>query len=196
MTYVIATNNEGKLNEMRVILSKLGIEAVSLADVELDINVDETGVTFKENALLKAKAVCDATGMPAIADDSGLEIDALDGQPCVFTSSFGGDGLDERGRCKYLLQKMANVEQRCAKFVSTIACVFPDGKTIIAEGECRGEIAASPRGAGGFGYDPVFIAEGANRTMAELSDQEKNAVSHRGAALRNFYQILRESGSN
>ena len=194
--FVIATNNAGKLREMRDILSKLGIDAMSLAEAGVSIEVEETGVTFKENAFLKAQAVCEATGRPSIADDSGLVADALGGEPGVYSSSFGGDGLSDKERCAYLLQKMENTEQRSAKFVCNIVCVYPDGKTLFAEGKCHGEISAVQRGADGFGYDPVFLVNGTGKTMAELTSEEKNNVSHRALALKELSRIILESDSH
>jgi len=121
-----------------------------------------------------------------------LIVEALHGAPGVYTSSFGGEGLSNSERCEYLLKKLENVEHRRAKFVCTIICVFPAGEMIMAQGECRGRIAHAPAGSNGFGYDPVFIADGYDRTMAELSSDEKNALSHRGAALKSFSILLRE----
>ena len=184
MRFVIATNNPGKLKEMREILSTLHIDAISLAEAGVFADVEETGSTFMENALLKAKAACKATGLPAIADDSGLSVAALDGAPGVYSKRYGGGGLDSSGLCAYLLKNMEGMEQRSAKFVSSVVCAFPDGKVITAEGECRGDITYAPRGLRGFGYDPVFLVEGLGRTMAELSPDEKNALSHRNAAIR------------
>ena len=132
--------------------------------------------------------------MPAIADDSGLVVDALDGEPGLFSSSYGGLELDSKERNNFLLEMMKNKEHRSAKFVCTIVCYFPGGSYLTAEGQCPGSIAFSPRGSGGFGYDPVFLAGETGRTMAELSREEKNEVSHRGAALRIFAQRLRERG--
>jgi len=192
MKFVLATANPGKINEMREILSELGFDIATRRELGLDIDVAETGTTFLENAMLKAKAICAAAGMPAIADDSGLSIDALGGAPGLDSSSFGGEGLDDEGRCKYLLDLMKDMEQRSAKFVSTIVCLFPDGRLLTAAGECRGEIAAAPSGSGGFGYDSVFIAEGTSMTMAELPPEEKNKRSHRGKALRKFALLLSE----
>jgi len=192
MKFVLATANPGKINEMREILSQLGFDIVTRRELGIDIDVAETGATFLENATLKARAICSVAGMPAIADDSGLCIDALGGAPGLDSSSFGGDSLDDEGRCEYLLDLMRDMEQRSAKFVSTIVCVFPDGRLLTAAGECRGEIAAVPGGSGGFGYDPVFIAEGTGKTMAELPPEEKNERSHRGKALRNFALLLSE----
>ena len=193
MKFVLATANPGKIQEMREILSELGIEFVTREDLGIEIEVDETGSTFRENALIKAKAICKVSGLPAIADDSGLMVDALGGEPGVYSSSFGGMELDCNGRCEYLLDKLRGVEQRGAKFVSTIVCAFPDGRVLTAEGECSGTIVTSPRGSNGFGYDPVFIADGKNQTMAELSREEKNEASHRGKSLREFAKAVSES---
>ena len=184
--FVLATANPGKIREMRGILYGLGIEVLSRADAGISFDIEETGSTFMENALLKAEAVCKASGMPAIADDSGLMVEALGGAPGVYSSTYGGERFDDAERYAYLLEKMESTEQRGAKFVCTIVCVFPDGSNITAQGECCGEIALSPRGANGFGYDPVFLVEGTGMTMAELPPDEKNALSHRGKALREF----------
>ena len=194
--FVLATANPGKLQEMREILSGLGLEVVSRDDVGIDFEVEETGANFMENALIKAQAICKASGLPAIADDSGLVIDALGGEPGVNTSSFGGEHLTARERNEFLLKIMENMEQRSASFVCTIVCVFPDGGTISAQGDCRGEILRAPRGSGGFGYDPVFIADGMDKSMAELPAEEKNALSHRGKALRKMADLLQSKIMN
>jgi len=192
MKFVLATGNAGKIREMREILQKLGIEAVSQQELGLALDVEETGSTFLENATLKAEAVCKAANLPAIADDSGLVVEALGGDPGVYSSSYGGDGLDDADRYRYLLKNMENMEQRAAKFVSIIVCVFPDGQVVSAKGECHGEIAFEPRGEGGFGYDPVFLVNDTGKSMAELTPEEKNAVSHRGIALREFAEKLKQ----
>ena len=192
MKFVLATANKGKIREMREILQNLGIEVVSQSELGLNLSVEETGATFMENALLKAEAVCKASGLPAIADDSGLVVDALGGEPGVYSSSYGGEELNDSERCEHLLNNMKKMEHRGAKFVCTILCVFPDGEVVSAQGECRGEILQSARGGGGFGYDPVFLVEGTHKTMAELSSEEKNAVSHRGAALREFAKRIKD----
>jgi len=192
MRFVLATNNPGKIQEMREILPNLGIEFLTRNDIGIDIEIEETGTTFMDNALIKAKTICSLSGLPAIADDSGLIVDALDGAPGVYTSSFGGNGLSSGERCGYLLKKLKNVRRRSAKFVCTIVCAFPDGDVITAQGECCGSIADAPSGSNGFGYDPVFIAEGYEKTMAELTSDEKNALSHRGAALRAFSVLIQE----
>ena len=190
MTFILATANPGKIKEMREILSGPGYEIKTRKELGIDMDIPETGSDFIENARAKADAICAVSGLPAIADDSGLIVAALDGAPGLYSSTFGGGGLSDSARCMYLLEKMKNMEQRAAKFVSSIVCVFPDGDVLAAEGECRGEIARAPRGSCGFGYDPVFIVEGTNRTMAELSPEEKNAVSHRGKALKEFTALL------
>jgi len=194
MKFVLATSNPGKIREMREILSESKIEIVTREELGIELKVDETGSTFLENALLKAVAICEASGMPAVSDDSGLMVEALNGEPGVYSSSFGGEDINDSDRCTYLLNVMKNVEQRSAKFVSNIVCAFPNGDTLTALGECHGKIAYTPQGSGGFGYDSVFIANGADKTMAQLSREDKNLVSHRGIALKNFALLLRERG--
>ena len=187
MTYdkfVMATANLGKIREMSEILVDFDIGIVSRKELGIDIIVDETSSTYFGNALLKAEAICKASGLPAIADDSGLEVEALGCEPGVYSSSYGGEHLDDCKRCLYLLKKMEGLERRAARFVCTIVCMYPDGGIITAHGECKGEIAYAPRGSGGFGYDPVFVANGTDKTFAELSQEEKNMLSHRGKALR------------
>ena len=188
--FVIASSNPGKVRELRDILTSLDFIVITRQELGVDIDVEETGGTFTENAMLKAKAICDATGLPSIADDSGLVIDALGGAPGLYTSSFGGEGLDDRARCQYLLSVMDGREQRSAMFVSAIVCVFPDGTSIAAQGECAGSITMEQLGSGGFGYDPVFIAEGMDVTMAELPSVLKHDISHRGKALKQFAKLL------
>jgi len=194
MKFALATANPGKIKEMLNILSGMGFELVTRDQLGIDFHVEETGLTFMENALLKAQAICDATGLPAIADDSGLVVMALNGEPGVFSSSYGGVDLSDEQRCKYLLEKMRDKEQNKAKFVCTIVCAFPSGEYLSAEGECDGEITFEPRGTNGFGYDPVFLVDGVGKTMAQLSPSEKNAVSHRGKALIKFAALLQERG--
>ena len=192
MKFVLATANPGKVSEMRDILSKLGIEVVTRNDLGITFDVEETGSTFLENATLKANAISSASGMPAIADDSGLVVDALDGEPGLYSSSYGGEDLTDEERCLYLLGKMENMEQRRAKFVCTIVCAFPDGRSLTATGECQGVIVTKPCGIGGFGYDPVFRPDGKDTTMAQLTTDVKNTVSHRGIALREFSRLLKD----
>ena len=183
MKFVLASNNKGKLREMREILSELGIEVLSQREAGISVEPEETGATFAENALIKARAAMEASGLAAIADDSGIAVEALGGAPGVYSARYGNCGSDEE-RVQLLLKNMENEEHRAAKFVSDIAVVFPDGKELLTEGECAGELTREPRGENGFGYDPIFYMPCFGRTLAEVSAEEKNAVSHRGKALR------------
>jgi XTP/dITP diphosphohydrolase len=189
---VLASKNQKKMKEMNEILSTMGVEVCLQADVGIDIDVEETGTTFEENSLLKAKAVMEASGLSAIADDSGLCVDALNGAPGVYSARYGGEGLDDTGRYKLLLANMPKGEARTAKFVSVITCCFPNGDVLTARGECPGTIAFAPMGEGGFGYDPVFFLPKLKKTFAQLTAEEKNAISHRGLALEAFQEKLEE----
>ena len=189
---VLASKNPKKLVEMNDILSHLGVEVCSEAEAGVDVEVEETGTTFEENSLLKARAVMEASGLPAIADDSGLCVDALGGAPGVYSARYGGEGLDDVGRYRLLLENMKGQMPRTAKFVSVITCCFPNGDVLSARGECPGTIAFAPMGEGGFGYDPVFFLPPLKKTFAQLSSEEKNAVSHRGKALELFKVRLEE----
>ncbi len=191
MRYIIATHNPKKLAELARILAPLGIEAVTDRDIGLSLpEVEETGDTFEENAFLKAESACRTSGLPAIADDSGLMVDVLDGAPGVYSARYAGEeGTPEQCNEKLLHElREVPVESRGAKFVSAVCCVFPNGETVTARGECPGRIAFAPRGEGGFGYDPLFLC--GERTFAELSAEEKDTVSHRGNALRAFSAAL------
>ena len=186
MKYVLATHNPGKLKEMGAILARFGVEVVSPKDLGLTVDVEETGTTFAENAMLKAKAICAAAQLPAIADDSGLCVDALNGGPGVYSARYGGEGLDDRGRYMLLLNNMRGQTTRAAHFACAIACAFPNGDTLTAEGRCDGTIAFAPMGEGGFGYDPVFFVPEKAKTFGQLTAEEKSAISHRGRALESF----------
>lgn len=178
MTVVVATGNPGKAREFARLLEGFHVKTPEECGVVSE--PEETGDTFLENALIKARAVCAETGIPAIADDSGLCVDALNGVPGVRSARFA-----EPGRRKaVLLGNMREKENRKARFVTAVALVYPDGREVTAEGVCEGEIALEARGENGFGYDPVFFLPEMGRTMAELTDEEKNAVSHRGKAIR------------
>ena len=192
MKMVLASKNAHKLVEMRDILSQLGVEVILESEAGVDVDVEETGTTFEENAFLKAHAVCEASGLPAIADDSGLCVDAMNGGPGVYSARFGGEGLTDPERYRLLLDMMRGQLDRRCRFVSCICCCFPGGDTLTARGECEGTLAYAPKGPDGFGYDPVFFVPGMKKTFAEMSPEEKNAVSHRGAALRQFRQKLEE----
>ena len=190
MKLVLASKNAHKLRELGEILAELGIEVLSEAEAGVDLEVEETGTTFEENALLKARAVCGASGLPAVADDSGLCVDALNGAPGVYSARYGGEGLDDAARCRLLLENMRGQLDRRCRFVSAICCCFPGGDTVTARGECAGTLAYAPRGESGFGYDPIFFCPPLKKTFAELTAEEKNAVSHRGNALRKFKEEL------
>ena len=192
MKLVLASKNVKKLKEMNEILSGMGVEVCLQADAGVDVDVEETGTTFEENSLLKAKAVMEASGLPAIADDSGLCVDALNGAPGVYSARYGGEGLDDAGRYRMLLANMPKGQPRTARFVSVITCCFPNGDVLAARGECPGTIAFAPMGEGGFGYDPVFFLPKLKKTFAQLSPEEKNAISHRGKALEAFQAKLEE----
>lgn len=192
MKFVLATHNPGKLKEMSAILGTLGVEVVSPADLGLSVDVEETGETFAENAMLKAKAVCELAGLPAIADDSGLCVDALNGGPGVYSARYGGEGLDDRGRYMLLLNSMRGAPSRSAHFETAVACAFPNGETLTAAGRCDGAIAFAPMGTGGFGYDPVFLVPERAKTFGQMTEEEKAALSHRGRALRAFAAELEE----
>ena len=191
MKLVLASKNQKKLVEMNDILSHLGVEVCSEAEAGVDVEVEETGTTFEENSLLKAKAVMEASGLSAIADDSGLCVDALGGAPGVYSARYGGPELDDTGRYRLLLENMKG-QPRGARFVSVITCCFPNGDVLTARGECHGTIAFAPMGEGGFGYDPVFFLPKLKKTFAQLTPEEKNAISHRGLALRAFREKLEE----
>ncbi len=189
--FVLATHNPGKLEEMRSILSALGVAVLSPAEAGASIEVEEIGSTFAENAMLKAKAVCAAAGLPAIADDSGLCVDALNGGPGIYSARYGGDELDDRGRCMLLLSNLRGQTTRAAHFCCAVACAFPNGDTLTAEGRCDGAIAFAPLGTGGFGYDPIFLVTEKGKTFGQLSAEEKSAISHRGKALAAFTETLK-----
>lgn len=189
MKIIAATKNKNKLREFREILR--GFEIISQEDAGVDIDVEETGTTFEENSMLKAKAIFETTGIAAIADDSGLCVDALDGQPGVYSARYGGEGYDDAGRVQLLLKNMKDVpdENRTARFVCAITLVDGNG-VITARGECEGKIDYEPKGENGFGYDPVFFVEEFGKTTAEISPEQKNEISHRGKALKIFAEKL------
>ena len=190
MKMVLASKNPKKLEEMAVILSQLGIEVVLESDVGVDVEVEETGTTFEENAALKAFAVMEAAGLPAIADDSGLCVDALGGGPGVYSARYGGEGLTDADRYRLVLEGLQGQLDRGAKFVSAICCAFPGGDGVEARGECPGVIGYAPQGENGFGYDPIFFLPEKKKTFAQLTGEEKNAISHRGKALEKFKEEL------
>lgn len=183
---LVATSNPGKLREYRLLLADLPIEVVSLTEAGVTETVEETGQTFAENAVLKAKTYARQTGLITLADDSGLEVDALGGQPGVRSSRFAGPGANDRQRIELLLHNLAQVpwERRTARFKAVVALATPDGHVETFEGVCEGFITDVPRGRHGFGYDPVFYLPELGRTMAELPPEVKNQISHRARALQ------------
>lgn len=196
MKVVLASKNKHKLIEISKITEKFDIELVMESDLGVDIDVEETGTTFEENSFLKANAVMQATGLPALADDSGIAVDALNGEPGVYSARYGFDeSLDDWGRLQLLLKNTEQVPdgQRQAQFVCVITLVMPDGQTIQARGEVHGELLRAPAGEGGFGYDPTFYYPPYGKTLAEVTPEEKNQVSHRAKALQAFYQKLKEA---
>ena len=197
MKVVLASKNPHKWEEIRKITEKLDIQLVMESDLGVDIEVEETGSTFEENSLQKARAVMEATGLPALADDSGIAVAALNGEPGIYSARYGfDDSLDDWGRLQLLLKNMEQVPdgQRQGKFVCVITMITPQGQIIQARGEVHGEILRAPAGEGGFGYDPIFYYPPFGKTLAEVPAQQKNQVSHRAKALNLFYEKLKEAG--
>lgn len=191
---VLATRNQHKVEELKQMLADMPVHILSLQDYPEMPEIEETGTTFAENAQIKAIAVVEATGKIALADDSGLEIDALNGQPGVYSNRFGGPGASDRDKYMRILDLLEDVpdEIRTARFRAAIAISTPDGETVTVEGACEGRIAREPHGEMGFGYDPVFYIPEFRKTMAELLPEEKNAISHRGKALEAAKDVLRK----
>ena len=192
-TFLIATHNAKKKNELLRILAPLGIDVKT--DIELDLTLsepEETGETFYENALIKAKAGCEESGYPCVADDSGLMVDYLAGAPGVYSARFSGENSDDEKNNNKLLKLMADVpeNERTARFVSVVCCVFPNGDIISARGECEGAIGYEKKGESGFGYDPIFMVNG--KSFAEMSAEEKDKLSHRGKALNLLLEKLND----
>lgn len=191
MKILIATHNAHKKAELQRILSPLGVEIVTDRDLGIELtDVEETGTTFEENSFLKSESGCKESGIPCIADDSGLSVDCLDGAPGVYSARYSGEhGNDEKNIDK-LLDEMKDVpdNQRTARFVCAATCVFPDGRKISVRGECEGTIAYERHGNGGFGYDPIFMV--GDKSFGETSPEEKDRLSHRGKALRKLFTEL------
>lgn len=197
MKFIIATNNAKKLKELERILKPLGIDAVTAKEAGITLDdVDETGETFAENAYLKAKSAFDKTGMPAVADDSGLCVDALDGKPGIYSARYGGENATDEDKNKKILSEMKDVpvEKRNAHFSCAICCILPDGSKIEVEGICNGTIGYEPVGDGGFGYDPIFMC--GENSYAQLTAEEKDAISHRGQALVKLQTELKKYLNN
>ncbi|NLH49114.1 MAG: XTP/dITP diphosphatase [Myxococcales bacterium] len=190
MKILIATSNRGKLRELRQILEPLGIETIGLGDLPPIESPEETGATFSANARLKALYYAQHAGIPAIADDSGLCVDALNGEPGVRSARYSDPGATDRRNNAKLLAALTEQAERRARFVCVSVCAKPTGEIVEARGECEGEILAAPRGENGFGYDPVFYYAPLAATFAELPPEEKNRVSHRGRSLRRLAELL------
>lgn len=195
MTFVAATNNPKKFEEIKRIMEPLGHSVLSLRQANVCVDVDETAKTFEGNARIKAAAVCGVTNLPVIADDSGLEVDALNGRPGVYSARYAGEHADDKARNRKLLAEMKDIpdKSRTARFVCAVCCIFPDGRVIEAKGICEGKIAFKPsEAANGFGYDPLFIELSTGKAFSELSDLQKDAVSHRGRAFQEFIKKIKE----
>ncbi len=192
MRVIAATKNKGKIKEMQEILSPLDIEIVSQEEMGIELDAEETGDTFERNALIKARAVAMVCDYPVLADDSGLCIDALGGAPGVRSSRYAGENASDADRINKVLSELQDCDSRTARFVTSVAFITPDGTEITASGEVKGYITEAPEGSNGFGYDPIFFSDELGKTFAVSSDEEKNSVSHRGRALRNLYNKLKE----
>lgn len=191
---LLATNNQGKVKEMKSILADLGINVFSLKDKGIDIDVEEDGKTFEENAIKKAKEIAAVSGMITVSDDSGLEVYALDLRPGIYSARYAGESATSDMLCDKLLSEMENVSdaERGARFVSVVAIVYPDGETLTLRGECEGAIIHEKRGDGGFGYDPVFYIEDKGQTFSEMPMEEKNKISHRAKAFAKLKEHLKQ----
>lgn len=191
MKFIIATHNLKKRDELQRILAPLSIEVLTAEEAGVELtDVEETGVTFEENARLKAVSGCQESKMPCIADDSGLEVDALNGEPGVYSARYAGEHGNDGKNIEKLLFNLKDVpeEKRTARFVSSVCCVFPDGRELTVRGTCEGKITFEPQGNGGFGYDPVFLYDG--KSFGTFTAEEKDKVSHRGNALRKLAEEL------
>lgn len=191
---IFATGNQGKLKEIRMILKDLLVEIVSMKEAGIDIDIDENGSTFEENAVIKAKAIMEKTGCLVLADDSGLEVDYMDKAPGIYSARFLGEDTSYDVKNNYILDRLKGVpdELRTARFVCAVAAVFPDGRTVTRRGTIEGIIGHQTAGSNGFGYDPIFYVPEFNCTTAQLDPEQKNAVSHRGKALRAIGEVIRE----
>lgn len=192
MKVILASNNKHKLEEIKKILTPLGYDVLSQSEAGCDIDVEETGTTFEENAALKAQAVYDKMKTAVISDDSGLEVDYLNGVPGVYSHRYAGENATDADRCAKLLSELSGVaaEKRTARFVCVLCFIDENGEKTVIRGTCEGIIGTEPRGENGFGYDPVFMY--GDRSFAEVSSEEKNTVSHRADALRKFSETIKK----
>lgn len=190
MKLAIATNNAHKLEEIRAILGNSFDKLLSLKDLGIDVDVEETGTTLEENSLLKARTICNICGMPTLADDTGLMVDALDGAPGVYSARYAGEAHNDKANRLLLLKNLDGVENRRAHFATVITICYPNGDFITSNGRVEGSILHEERGSEGFGYDSLFYSDELKKTFAEASQQEKNSVSHRGRALTAMLEKL------
>ena len=189
---LLATSNKGKLADFQLLFKGAAFGIVSPSDAGVWVDVEETGTTFEQNALLKARAFCQATDYPTLADDSGLAVAALDGRPGVYSARYAGPDCDDQANNRKVIDEMAGVSDRRAAFVCALALVWPDGTELVTHGRCEGLIIDEERGNEGFGYDAVFFREDLGRTFGESSPAEKNARSHRAAAVRAMIGKIRD----
>ena len=192
MKIIAATSNVGKVREIKKIFSDDKLEILSMGEIGIDIEIEENGMTFEENALIKARTISKMTNEIALADDSGLCVDAMDGAPGIYSARYAGEDATDAQRIEKLLCELSGEENRNAKFVSVIAVVFPDGTELTADGEVLGRISDKVYGEGGFGYDPVFMSDELGKTFGEATADEKNKISHRARALDKMYQMMKE----
>lgn len=191
MRIIAATKNAGKIKEIESIFGELGVDVVSQQDEGFDVDIEETGDTFEKNALIKARAVSLLTDDIVLADDSGLCIDALDGRPGIYSARYAGENASDTAKIRKILTEMEHCANRSARFVTAVAVILHDGRELTSSGEVKGEILREPEGENGFGYDPIFYCAELGKTFAQAAEEEKNAVSHRGRALRAMYDKLK-----
>lgn len=192
MKIIAATSNPGKISEIKKIFSSPSLEIISMKEAGIDIEIEENGSSFTENALIKARAIANLCGCSVLSDDSGLCVNALKGAPGIYSARYAGENATDEERMKKLLTELSDTKDRTAKFVSSVAFITPDKTEITANGEVPGKIAYEPKGNGGFGYDPIFISDELGKTFGEASAEEKNSISHRARALHNLFIILTE----
>ena len=193
---LIATNNAHKILEFKRLLNGINHEILTPASIGVNLDVEESGNTFEQNARLKAHAFAKATGIDSLADDSGIEVDALDGRPGVYSARYGGTNLSDEDRVQLLLRELVDVptEKRTCRYRVILVLARPDGSEILSEGKCEGSIAHKPIGLNGFGYDPIFLVDNSQVSMAELSPEQKDLISHRGMATKKMIQLLQIEG--
>lgn len=192
MTFAVATNNQKKLEEIQRILSTSGHEAKTLKQLGISIDIEETGSTFFQNAVIKARTIAGLSNMPTISDDSGLEVDALDGEPGVYTARYAGENATDYQNIDKLLKSLENVPQkdRTARFVSAVCLCMPSGEHTVCIGSCEGHISFERLGTGGFGYDPIFMVEG--KSYGDMTSEQKDSISHRGRALAQLQTRIKD----